>query len=132
MQSKGTVGRIAQFIRANLTFPIEAVTKCNKWLQSEFCNLLEGDKCFIRGIELIKKETMNWTLTDYMQHYQNQSPKFAAVTVSESQYYYSIDESFDILMNLLQYQHQYDTESANENFEQIKYFLYELYTVYCT
>lgn len=113
---------LLQFLRECPTCPLLNITQTNIWYQSQFKFMKRNDPMIQVCIDALTNELIDKTITDLYNYLTGVTPLFSAVRGNLDEYYYSIEESLNILDNLLLYQ-------CNNSGEQVSIFLNALFSI---
>lgn len=97
---------IIEFFLNHATFPLENILRTTAWENSPFNTMIASDKQIQRVISIIQNRMANWTYAQYLKYYENVQVKlWGCHDIDEfKDYYYTEEESMEIIDRLLDYQ----------------------------
>lgn len=118
---------VAELLMKVCVFPIADVTLTKFWRKSEYCFLLKQDKVFKRALQTVKTILMSYTFMDFIELYlEKSSPVWGNIYLRDD-YYYTIEESVEIIEELFTY--QMGDESVDLDVDVVCDFVNQLYQV---
>lgn len=106
-----------KFLEMNPTSPISNFVKHVKYLNDEFLSRYRGDNPIIKNvIDVFHNKILSWTCQDFFSFYTKPGckPVFAAIHDNFDDIYYDIEDSLNILNELVAYQCNYDDDKILE------------------
>nr|QTE04111.1 MAG: nonstructural protein [Emberiza chrysophrys ambidensovirus] len=88
--------------------PMETLCDTDTWLKSSVANIRADNQKYKNFIDVWKTKVCMWSLKDFNEFYSSCTPLFNAGFQKVYEKYYSLDESVDILSNLLLHQFNND------------------------
>ncbi|AGW50716.1 nonstructural protein 1 [Acheta domestica mini ambidensovirus] len=120
-------GQLIHFLLNNVYSPLDLIKQSNEWYTSPFATCkedtfatgVEGAHTFLKSLSVSEME--NFVKGNHIQ-YKNNIVRYSCIAGRMSEFYYTVDESLDIIEQLLMYQ-------FDENFESVSDFIHQLYYV---
>lgn len=106
---------IEKFILNNLTTPINAFTRSAPWQKSKYRFINDEHKMVKNVILSIRSITAQYSIDDFTKLHTTGNSLFLAINGDLDSYYYNVDDSLTLLLNLLEYQMCEDRENINNN-----------------
>lgn len=100
-----------QFLDQNPICPIENIVDHPKYLNHPFlCRFRLDNHKVCNAIEVFGKRLMSWTIDDYFKYYSRDDvkPIFSAGVGDINDYYYDLEDSVNMLVDLVMHQCNYD------------------------
>lgn len=128
-----SVEKFVEQFKLRPTWPLEHILDTKDWLNSEWGTYIASDKQIQRTFQILMKITMNMTYNELKILYQNEHtmPIWGAISSNDLlNTYYTVEESQEIVEELLDYQMNNDQLEYFDNIEEAKRkFITDLYEV---
>nr|AIT71975.1 nonstructural protein NS1 [Hordeum marinum Itera-like densovirus] len=128
-----SVEKFVEQFKLRPTWPLEHILDTKDWLESEWGTYIASDKQIQRTFQILMKITMNMTYSELKMLYQNEHtmPIWGAISSKDLlNTYYTVDESQDIVEELLDFQMQNDQLEYFDDLEDAKRkFITDLYEI---
>lgn len=106
------------------TCPIQAIVQCPMWLNDDDLKFMNQTHFDVKNaLNTWTNKLVSWSLEDFNMLYQQDGcePYFQS-GFTDTNYYYNIKDSLDVLKKLLQFQ-------FNDDEEEVNYFMLDLYNI---
>lgn len=127
------VEKFVEQFKLRPTWPLEHILDTKDWLESEWGTYIASDKQIQRTFQILMKITMNMTFSELRMLYQNEHtmPIWGAVSSKDLlNTYYTVDESQEIVEELLDFQLHNDQLEYFDNIDAAKSkFITDLYEI---
>ncbi|BAA96073.1 nonstructural protein [Bombyx mori densovirus 5] len=127
------VEKFVEQFKLRPTWPLEHILDTKDWLESEWGTYIASDKQIQRTFQILMKITMNMTYSDLKMLYQNEHtmPIWGAISSNDLlNTYYTIEESQQIVEELLDFQMHNDQLEYFDSIEDAKKrFITDLYEI---
>lgn len=127
------VEKFVEQFKLRPTWPLEHILDTKDWLESEWGTFIASDKQIQRTFQILMKITMNMTFGELKMLYQNENtmPIWGAVSSKDLlNTYYTVEESQDIVEELLDFQLTNDQLEYFDSLEHAKrQFITDLYEI---
>ncbi|AWA28230.1 NS1 [Iteravirus sp.] len=128
-----SVEKFVEQFKLRPTWPLEHILDTKDWLESEWSTFIASDKQIQRTFQILMKITMNMTYNELKMLYQNENTKPIWGAISSQDLlntYYTVDESREIVEELLNYQMHNDQLEYFDSIEDAKCkFITDLYEI---
>lgn len=128
-----SVEKFVEQFKLRPTWPLEHILDTKDWLESEWGTFIASDKQIQRTFQILMKITMNMTYGELKMLYENihTKPIWGAVSSKDLlNTYYTVDESKEIVEELLDYQMTNDQLEYFDSIEDAKRrFITDLYEI---
>lgn len=92
---------VEAIILSHITVPIHSICVTNIWNKSKFKFLSPKDPIVTQIIDTIRTQFVHWKFQDYVKYLEVNNPLYECLNGNMSDYYYSIQESIDVISELL-------------------------------
>lgn len=94
-----------------------------QWENSKFKFTIPSDNVYIRAMANLQSKLSKWDIDDYVLLYSGSDPNWAAVSQTFNEYYMDLDDSFEIVQELLEFQLNCENEDEDHKYRLVKEFL---------
>jgi hypothetical protein len=119
------IKKMEQIMRNNPTCPMINIVRTTPWLEDSELMMLRDDEKIVKSlVDAWQSLVCSWTIHDFYHFYTQADckPRFHAGHMPIADYYYSIEDSINVVMELLRYQFR-------DNYEEMKEFVRNLFNV---